>query len=124
VRYERSFSAAGAGRALIHGDWKAASTTFMNMPSKLAMQATWENDLALCLLESGQPSLAANYFKQALTLVPTLATRAVSAYYLEKLGGTVPPIPKDDEDVAAAKPETPAGEPKPETPADDARPAK
>lgn len=102
VRLERSFSGLGAAQALIHGDAKVATNIFVGLPSKLNTQAVWENDLGLCELEAGQPTLAARDLEHALTLVPDLPTRAVTAYYLERLGKTVPPLPKTEEPAKPA----------------------
>lgn len=104
IRHERSFSAIGAALALLHGDGKQAASTFVGLPTKLSTQATWLNERALCDLESGESSVAAESFTQALTLAPQLPTRRVSAYYLEKLGKPVPPVPeKSAESTTKAK---------------------
>jgi tetratricopeptide (TPR) repeat protein len=98
IRLERSFSALGAGVALIHGEAKQATNTIISLPGKLTTQATWQNEVALCELESGEATQAAEDFTKALTLKPDLPTRAVSVYYLEKLGKPVPPLPKKTDD--------------------------
>jgi len=64
------------------------------LPSLVSRQAYWEYELALCLLESGSPDGAADYFTRALKLVPELAVRPIIGYYLEKLGKPVPELPK------------------------------
>ena len=66
----------------------------MILPTLVSRQAHLEYDLALCLLESGSPDRAAEYFTRALKLVPELAVRPIIAYYLEKLGKPVPELPK------------------------------
>jgi tetratricopeptide (TPR) repeat protein len=118
IRLERSFAAMGAGLSLLHGEAKHASTLFMSLPTKLTTQAGWENELALCELESGDSTRAAEDFTSALTLMPNLPTRPVAAYYLEKMGKPVPPLPKPTDETEGTKP--PAEEAKPK--ADEAKP--
>ncbi len=119
LRLERSYNALGAAQMMLHGSAKTASNLFLGLPGKLNTQAVWENDLALCELESGEPTVAARDFSHALTLVPDLPTRAVSAYYLEKLGKPVPALPKTADDTKAktdekAREEGSGSTPKPE----------
>lgn len=120
IRFERSFAALGAGTSLLHGEAKSASTTLMNLPGKLTTQAGWQNELALCELESGESTQAAEDFIAALNLLPNLPTRPVVAYYLEKLGKPVPPLPlpKSTNQTEDAKPKAEEATPK----ADEAKP--
>ncbi|HMB03546.1 MAG TPA: hypothetical protein VKP69_07380, partial [Isosphaeraceae bacterium] len=90
LRFERGARALSAGRMLVTGETQTALNTLINIPGKIATQAAWEYDLALCRLESGRPDLAAERFTRALTLAPTLTVRPIVAYYLEKLGKPVP----------------------------------
>ena len=103
IRLERSFAAMGAGMSLLHGEAKHASTLLMSLPTKLTTQAGWENELALCELESGDTTRAAEDFTSALTLMPNLPTRPVAAYYLEKMGKPVPPLPKPTDETEGAR---------------------
>ena len=48
----------------------------------------------MCQLEAGMPEDAAAHFTKALTLAPDLPVRPIAAYYLEKMGKPVPPVPK------------------------------
>jgi hypothetical protein len=110
VRYARAGQAISAGVSFVRGQVKPAIASFLEQPGKLATQAAWELDLALCLLESGKPELAASSLTNTLTLAPDQALRPVAAYYLEKIGKPVPPAsdkPTIDE-KAADKTETPA----------------
>ncbi|MHC5537715.1 tetratricopeptide repeat protein [Singulisphaera rosea] len=94
ISFERTLSTLNAGRAMIRGDAKSSTSVLESIPTKIATQATWEFDLASCRLESGEPTKAAESFAQALKLAPELPTRLIAAYYLEKLGQTVPPKPE------------------------------
>ncbi len=94
VRFERSMRALTAGQALTRGEAPAATNAFMGLPTTLAQQASWEYDLAMCLLESGHIDPAATHLTSALTIYPELPVRAIGAYYLEKMGKPVPPPPK------------------------------
>jgi tetratricopeptide (TPR) repeat protein len=78
-------------------------------------QAAWEFDLALCLLESGDPAEAGRHFTKALTLNPKLVTRPLIEDYLKKLGLPVPAAPQED-----AKPDA---EPGPKEKPDEVKPA-
>ncbi|SIN80344.1 hypothetical protein SAMN05444166_0958 [Singulisphaera sp. GP187] len=104
IRLERSFAALGAGTSLLHGDAKPASTLFMSLPGKLTNQANWTNELALCELESGESTQSAEEFIAALTLLPNLPTRPVIAYYLEKMGKSVPPLAKASDETEGTTP--------------------
>ncbi|WP_406699768.1 alanine-zipper protein [Singulisphaera sp. Ch08] len=112
IRLERSFAALGAGASLLHGEAKPASTLFMSLPGKLTTQANWEYELALCELESGESTQAAEDFTSALTLLPTLPTRPIIAFYLEKLGQPVPPLPKTPDETESTKAKEEAAKPK------------
>ena len=93
------------------------------LPEKVALQAEWEFELALAALEAGfPPRLAIDHFQSALKLEPNLAARPVIAYYLEKLGESVPPLKPAEPAPAPASP--PAEAPKAtEPPAASAAPA-
>ncbi len=110
MQYELARMAPATSQAFLKGAIKPATREFLTIPGKISMQASLENEAALCLLEAGQPRAAAEHFAQALTLEPNLATRPVAAYYLEKLGMPVPPAPEADKPGAAATApaETPA----------------
>jgi tetratricopeptide (TPR) repeat protein len=94
LRLDRSGRVLGGGIALVRGEASAAANIFMAMPGSLLQQASWEYDLAMCELESGLPERAAEHFTSALTLAPQLVVRPIAAYYLEKMGKPVPPLPK------------------------------
>jgi tetratricopeptide (TPR) repeat protein len=106
VRMERSNRSLMAGRSFARGDAMQATNLFLGIPSSLEQQATWEFDVAICLLEGGKPSEAAEHFTKALTIEPNLTVRPIAAYYLEKLGKPVPP-PRDSS--GATKPTQPGG---------------
>ena len=57
---------------LTRGELTHATNFSLILPTLVSRQATWEYDLALCLLESGSPDRAAEYFTRALKLVPEL----------------------------------------------------
>jgi tetratricopeptide (TPR) repeat protein len=123
IRLERSFKTLGAAQVLLHGELKAATSTFLSVPGKLSTQAMWENELGLCRLEAGQPTLAVKDLEHSLTLVPGLPNRAVTAYYLEKLGGKVAPLPEPAEGAADAPKDAPDAKPE-ASKEKDARPEK
>jgi tetratricopeptide (TPR) repeat protein len=118
VRMERSSRALEAARALTRGETIQATDLYMMVPGTLAKQAIWEFDLAMCELEAGLPTDAAEHFTNALNWAPDLPTRPIAAYYLEKLGKPVPELPAKSTNPAA-KPATPA----PATPAASPGPA-
>jgi tetratricopeptide (TPR) repeat protein len=103
LRFERGIGALSAGQMLIKGEAQPALNTLINIPGKIATQASWEYDLALCRLESGLSDLAAERFTKALTLAPTLAVRPIVAYYLEKLGKPVSPANVEEPKPAQAE---------------------
>jgi hypothetical protein len=96
------------------------------MPTLLSRQALWDYELGQCLLESGAPDRAADYFTRALKLVPEIAIRPIAAYYLERMGQPVPPLPKGGTATVGteAKPSTPLPVPGSSTPAAPKEPAK
>jgi tetratricopeptide (TPR) repeat protein len=63
-------------------------------------QATWLIHLGLIQLEAGDPEGAAASFTNALELDPANSTRPLLAYYLDRLGKPVPPIPQESDSVA------------------------
>jgi tetratricopeptide (TPR) repeat protein len=91
LRMDRSSRALAAGRSFIHGEAMGANNVLQGISTSLAQQATWEFDLAICQLEGGLPTEAADHFTKALTLEPDLPVRPIAAYYLERLGKPVPP---------------------------------
>jgi hypothetical protein len=90
LRHERAMRALIAGASLLHGQAKSSTSLLLDIPGKIALQASWEFDVALCQLEWGRPDLAATAFTESLSLAPDMALRPVVAYYLEKLGKPVP----------------------------------
>jgi len=90
VRADRSSRVLAAGTALVHGDAVQATDTFLALPATLNQQASWEYDLAVCVLEAGTPEEAVVHFTKALTLAPDLSVRPIAAYYLQKMGKPVP----------------------------------
>ena len=94
LRFDRSMRALSMAQLLARGDLIAATNINLILPNLVNRQAYWEYELALCLLESGSPDGAADYFTRALKLVPDLTVRPIIAYYLEKLGKPVPELPK------------------------------
>jgi hypothetical protein len=91
LRYERSGRVLIAAQAFLRGQVKPATSSLLEVPGKIAQQAAWELELALCRLESGRPDLAAEPLTRSLTLAPDMALRPLAAYYLERLGKPVPP---------------------------------
>ena len=94
LRFDRSMRALSMAQVLTRGQLTHATNINLILPSLVSRQAYWEYELALCLLESGSPDGAADYFTRALKLVPELTVRPIIAYYLEKLGKPVPELPK------------------------------
>jgi hypothetical protein len=91
LRFDRGLRALSGTATMIRGQPKAATALMLELPGKIDLQAAWEYDLGMCLLEAGRPDLASAPLTEALTLAPDLALRPVIAYYLEKLGKPVPP---------------------------------
>ena len=94
LRFDRSMRALSMAQLLARGELTVATNINLILPNLVNRQAYWEYELALCLLESGSPDGAADYFTRALKLVPDLTVRPIIAYYLEKLGKPVPELPK------------------------------
>jgi tetratricopeptide (TPR) repeat protein len=94
IRSYLATQAMEATRASLRGEARGAAEAFQNLPDQVAQQATWEFQLALCLLEGGAPAEAADHFARALTLQPDYNVRPLVAYYLEQLGKPVPPAPE------------------------------
>jgi tetratricopeptide (TPR) repeat protein len=97
LRYDRSMRALTVAQVLGRGDLISAVNTDESIPTLVTRQGFWEFELAQCLLESGSPDQAAEYFTKALTHVPDLPVRPIIAYYLEKMGKPVPELPKKSE---------------------------
>ena len=136
IRYARTLRALSAVEAMLLGTVEPApgippqaaqagpvplaATSLMSIPGANGAQATWQYDLALCRLESGQPALAADQFTGALTLAPNLNTRPIAAYYLKQLDKPIPPARTPDQDAAPkAKEDEPAAKPGADAPKDD-----
>jgi hypothetical protein len=128
LRYERGSRALGAAAALIKGEQKGATASFLDIPEKIRLQAQWEFEAGLYRLEAGTPDVAAEHFTNALKLSPTLSSRPIAAYYLVKLGKPVPEA-KDEASKGAdssakgeqaKEPDTAEGEEKPK-PKDEAK---
>ena len=94
LRFDRGMRALTMAQLLTRGELTHANNISLILPTLVSRQAHLEYDLALCLLESGSPDRAAEYFTRALKLVPELSVRPIIAYYLEKLGKPVPELPK------------------------------
>ena len=94
LRFDRSLRALTMAQLLTRGELTHATNISLILPTLVSRQAHWEYELALCLLESGSPDRAAEYFTRALKLVPELSVRPIITYYLEKLGKPVPELPK------------------------------
>jgi tetratricopeptide (TPR) repeat protein len=110
LRYDRTNRALVATQALLRGEAKATTATYLELPEKIGLQASWEFDAGLCRLEAGTPELAAEHFTKALTLAPRIGLRPVIAYYLEKLGKPVPAAPPAEGEATRddqAKPKAP-----------------
>jgi tetratricopeptide (TPR) repeat protein len=93
LRFDRSMRALTAAQVVNRGELIPAVNTEEMIPSLLTRQGYWEFELALCLLESGAPDRAAEYFTKALQLVPDITPRPLIAYYLGKMGRPVPELP-------------------------------
>jgi tetratricopeptide (TPR) repeat protein len=117
LRAAQAGQALVTGQSLLKGEIRAATQGFLQLPNQVNTEAGWEAELGLCLLESGDPDRAAEHLTKAITLAPTAAIRPVLAYYLEKMGKPVPPVPKEVQATpAAAEPkETESSPDKPKT---------
>lgn len=114
LRYDRGHEALTAASVLARGDLKGSTSKLLALPEKIRLQAQWEFEAGLCRLEAGTPDLAAEHFTQSLTLAPGSAVRPIAAYYLEKLGKSVPPpAAKENEEKPKA---ADAPKPTPEEP--------
>lgn len=119
LRFERSFRSILQLQTVLRGDAKQGMTMLLDIPKKVATQASWEFELGICRLESGVPDAspdhpegAASHFTKALTLLPDMPTRPISAYYLEMLGKPVPPTSAEKEKAAEKqKPKAAADQP-------------
>lgn len=112
IKAERAAQALVAGQSSIKGEVKPATSGFLDLPSKVGLQAGWEFDLGMAILEAGEsPDFAAEHLTNALTLAPDLPQRPVIAYYLTKLGKPVPAAPAETTEAQ------PATAPAPEPPA-------
>jgi tetratricopeptide (TPR) repeat protein len=94
LRFDRTMRALQVAQVFGRGELVPAINTDESIPTLLTRQAFWSFDLAQALLESGEPDRAAEYFTQALKLVPDLPVRPIIAYYLERMGRPVPELPK------------------------------
>jgi tetratricopeptide (TPR) repeat protein len=104
LRFDRSSRALTTAQILGRGELVSAVNAVQTIPGLVTRQASWEFELAQCLLESGTPDQAAEHYTQALKLAPDLPVRPIIAYYLEKMGRPVPALPAQ----AAATTATPA----------------
>jgi tetratricopeptide (TPR) repeat protein len=93
LRYERTLRALSAAQVLDRGELIPAINAKLTQPTLMNRQGVWEYELGQCLLESGSPEEAAEYFTRALKLVPDLVYRPIMAYYLTKMGKPVPELP-------------------------------
>ena len=111
LRIDRALRALESTRLLLRGEGRSTSASLLEIPGRISQQAQWEFEAGLCRLEGGLPALAAEHFRKALTLAPTLGTRPIIAYYLTKLGQSVPPLPDDakpiEEKAEKVKPASP-----------------
>jgi hypothetical protein len=114
VRQAQVFGAVSGGRSLLTGDPLGAVNQVLQITGTpgsdglTTTQANWEAELGLAKLEAGMPQDvkddrgvvvqkgALGHFLKALELAPDLPSRPLLAYYIEKLGGTVPPEPEPE----------------------------
>jgi tetratricopeptide (TPR) repeat protein len=113
LRYDRSMRALSSAQGFGRGDLIGTVNGQQMVPTLLSRQALWDYELGQCLLESGSPDRAAESFLRALKLVPEIAVRPIVAYYLEKMGQPVPPLPKTGTATADAEPKPKTGTPLP-----------
>ncbi len=108
----QSVQALSAVRGFLFGDAEGLTRSTLELTGSpgarglVQTEAMWESDLAFCLLESGLPQDvvdekgkvlqegAVTHFRKALKLDPRMPIRPLIAYYLEKLGAEVPPMPE------------------------------
>ncbi|MEO6808323.1 MAG: tetratricopeptide repeat protein [Isosphaeraceae bacterium] len=86
IRAEVTVGAVQSAQNLLQGNVKPSVAGFVHLPTMLLDEATWEYELGLCLIESGQPDEAASHLTRALTLEPKFPIRPLLLYYLDKLG--------------------------------------
>ena len=120
LAYDRTSRALGIAGRTLRGDVVGATNDGLAAPGLLGREADWEFSLGQCLLEAGQPELAAEHYTKALELVPDLSVRPLIAYYLEKIGKPVPPA--KGETPAATPPAEAAPDGESNTPAEGAKP--
>lgn len=111
LRQDRASRALSATQGYTRGEAKGATEALLEIPDKIVQQANWEFDSALCRLEGGAPEQAAEHFTKVLILAPKFTLRPVAAYYLEKLGKPVPPVPPASGTTPAATPAPAAATP-------------
>jgi tetratricopeptide (TPR) repeat protein len=99
LRGSESVDALESVRMVLHGEPRSAATSLQELPGRVRNQADWEFEIGLCLLESGNPELAATHFTKSAELNPNLPARGLVAYYLDRLGKPLPPV---DRSTAAA----------------------
>jgi tetratricopeptide (TPR) repeat protein len=87
-------------------------------PGLIESESTWEFELALCLLEAGDPDLAGQRFLRCLKFNPKIVVRPLIEYYLEKLKLPIPPLSTDGGPKPEAQPEPKAEVPKPDAKAE------
>lgn len=107
VKADVSGGAVQAAQNLLQGNVKPSVAGFVHLPTLLLDEATWEYELGLCLIESGQPDEAAGHLTRALRLEPKFPIRPLLLYYLEKLGK---PFTESDE-PPSKKPDQPPAKP-------------
>ena len=127
LRASRAQEALQTATLMMTGQAMSAVQTALNVPAQLQQQADWEYLLGVTLLEGGFPAEAGEPLRASLELVPRLTARPIAAFYLEKLGLEVPPIPVEDAEEEADTPASAEVEAEPapstETGADAADPA-
>lgn len=111
---ERDLQALGGAAGFIRGTLTPMIAGFssQSLVNSVRTQANYEFELATVLLESGRPGEAGDRFVRCLELEPRFRLRPLIAYYLERLGRDVPPLPPDadgesgSESESAAKPDS------------------
>jgi len=98
-------------REILSGFPDRAVDTAMNLtglpgkPGLVEIEASWEFELALALLESGDPFEAGKHFLKALEFNPQIPVRPLIEHYLKKLGVAIPPDPSVTSEANPAEPE-------------------
>jgi hypothetical protein len=105
IKADVSGGAVQAAQNLLQGNVKPSVAGFVHLPTLLLDEATWEYELGLCLIESGQPDEAAGHLTRALRLEPKFPIRPLLLYYLEKLGK---PFTESDEPPSKEPDQPPA----------------